>query len=74
MANSIKKNKKRKTVLVIGGPSGVGESTITKKIIERFPIFKRLVTATTRKPRLGEKNRVDYYFFSKNKFSYPAQS
>jgi guanylate kinase len=68
MANSIKKNKKRKTVLVIGGPSGVGESTITKKIIERFPIFKRLVTATTRKPRLGEKNRVDYYFFSKNKF------
>ncbi len=68
MVNTTEKHNKEKNILVIGGPSGVGESTITKEIIKRFPIFTRLVTATTRKPRLGEKDKVDYYFFSKDKF------
>lgn len=57
-----------KKILVIGGPTGVGESTITKEIIRKYSIFKRLVTATTRKPRLNEKNKKDYYFFSVKKF------
>ncbi len=61
-------NKKEKRVLVIAGPTGVGESTITHEIIKRYPIFKRLVTATTRNPRLNEKHGKDYYFFSKDKF------
>ena len=59
---------KQKKILVIAGPTGVGESTITKKIIKKYPIFKKLVTATTRKPRLNEKNKIDYYFFTKKKF------
>ncbi|MCG2701077.1 MAG: hypothetical protein V1825_03910 [Candidatus Falkowbacteria bacterium] len=58
----------QKRVLVIAGPTGVGESTITKKIIKQYPIFKRLITATTREPRLNEKNRKDYYFFSADRF------
>lgn len=57
-----------KRVLVIAGPSGVGESTITKEIIKKFPVFKRLVTATTRAPRLNEENTVDYYYFSVEEF------
>jgi guanylate kinase len=58
-----------KNALVIGGPTGVGESTVTKKIIEKYPNkFVRLVTATTRKPRPKEKNGVDYYFFTEKKF------
>jgi guanylate kinase len=57
-----------KKVLVIGGPTGSGESTITNEIIKRFPIFTRLVTATSRKTRSGEKDKTDYYFFSKEKF------
>ena len=57
-----------KRVLVIGGPTGSGESTITNAIIKRFPIFTRLVTATSRKPRNGEKDKIDYYFFSKEEF------
>lgn len=57
-----------KRVLIIAGPTGSGESTITKKIIIRFPIFTRLVTATTRVPRLNEKHGVDYYFFSPEEF------
>ncbi|MFH1822566.1 MAG: hypothetical protein ABH830_02595 [Patescibacteria group bacterium] len=60
--------KKQKKILVIAGPTGVGESTITKKIIKRYPVFTKLTTATTRKPRPGEKHGIDYYFFSKNKF------
>lgn len=58
----------QKRVLIIAGPTGVGESTVTKKIIENFPIFKRLVTATTRAPRLNEQEKVDYYFFDKERF------
>lgn len=57
-----------KNVLVIGGPTGSGESTITNEIIKRFPIFTRLVTATSRKTRSGEREKIDYYFFSKEKF------
>lgn len=58
----------QKRILIIAGPTGVGESTITKKIIKLFPVFKRLVTATTRLPRLNEEHAKDYYFFSEKKF------
>ncbi len=58
----------QKQVLVIAGPTGSGESTITKEIIKKFPIFTRLVTATTREPRLNEKDKEDYYFFSEENF------
>jgi len=61
-------NNNQKKILVIAGPTGVGESTVTKKIIEKFPIFTRLVTATTRQPRLNEKNGIDYYFFTEEEF------
>lgn len=57
-----------KKVLIIAGPTGSGESTITKEIIKRFPIFTRLVSATTRLPRLNEQDKVDYYFFSEEDF------
>lgn len=63
-----------KRVLVIGGPTGSGETTITNEIINRFPVFTRLVTATSRKPRNGEKNKIDYYFFSKEEFEKQIQN
>src|SRR3989338_3426118 len=50
------------------GPTGSGESAVTAEIIKRYPIFKRLVTATTRPPRLRERTGVDYYFFSAEEF------
>lgn len=59
-----------RNVVVIAGPSGSGESTITNEVIRRYPTRAvRLVTATTRPPRAGEKNGVDYYFFSKEEFA-----
>ena len=57
-----------KRVLVIGGPTGSGETTITNEIIKRYPVFTRLVTATSRKPRNNEQTKIDYYFFSKEDF------
>lgn len=57
-----------KQVLVVAGPTGSGESTITNAIIARFPRFTRLVTATTRPPRSGEEPNVHYYFFTKDEF------
>lgn len=57
-----------KKILIIAGPTGSGESTVTREVIKRFPIFVRLVSATTRKPRLNEKDKVDYYFFTEEDF------
>jgi len=64
----LKQKDNQKRILVIAGPTGVGESTVTKKIINKYPKFKRLVTATTRQSRYKEKNKVDYYFFTEEKF------
>lgn len=59
-----------KQIAVIAGPTGSGESTITNEIIKRYPRqVVRLVTATTRPPRRGEENGIDYYFFTKEDFS-----
>jgi guanylate kinase len=59
-----------KQIAVIAGPTGSGESTITNSIIRRYPRkVTRLVTATTRAPRKGEQNGVDYYFFNKEDFA-----
>lgn len=58
-----------KQVVVIAGPSGSGETTITNEIVRRFPgRVQRLVTATTRRPRADEKNGVDYYFITEEEF------
>jgi guanylate kinase len=58
----------KKRILAIGGPTTAGESTITNQLIKLYPKFRRLVTATTRQPRLNEKEKIDYYFFSEEEF------
>jgi guanylate kinase len=56
------------TLIIIGGPTGVGESTITREIIRLLPKTKRLITTTTRAPRGKEKDGRDYFFVSKKEF------
>jgi len=51
-------------ILVITGPSGVGKGTLIKGLLERVPGLELAVSATTRKPRDGEVNGVDYHFLS----------
>ncbi len=57
-----------KKIVVIAGPSGSGKNTIIRRIIERYPTAKQLVTATTRAPRAGEVDGVDYHFFTVERF------
>jgi guanylate kinase len=55
-------------VLVITGPSGVGKGTLIRALLDRFPRFRLSVSATTRAPRPGETDGVDYHFLSDEEF------
>jgi guanylate kinase len=55
-------------ILVITGPSGVGKGTLIKGLLERVPGLELAVSATTRKPRAGEVNGVDYHYLSAEDF------
>ena len=55
-------------LFVISGPSGAGKSTITKKIISLKDNLFLSTSVTTRKPRIGEIDGKDYYFYTKEKF------
>ncbi|MGB9695019.1 MAG: guanylate kinase [Caldisericaceae bacterium] len=55
-------------IIIVSGPSGVGKGTVVKEIGKRLSDLKIGITCTTRKPRVGEKNGVDYYFVSEEEF------
>ena len=56
--------------IVLSGPSGVGKSTILKRLMAEFPnSFGFSVSHTSRNPREGEKNGVDYHFSDKETVS-----
>jgi guanylate kinase len=54
--------------LVITGPSGVGKGTLIRLLLDRFPRMALSVSATTRDPRPGEEDGVDYRFLPPEKF------
>jgi guanylate kinase len=56
-------------LIVLSGPSGVGKSTVLKRLLARHSDGLRLsVSATTRPPRPGEIDGVDYFFLSNEEF------
>jgi guanylate kinase len=55
-------------VFVITGPSGVGKGTLIRGLMEREPRLELSVSATTREPRPGERDGVDYHFLSREEF------
>ena len=59
--------KKKGRLVVVSGPSGVGKGTVLEKVLEN-PDFVYSVSATTRKPREGEKHGVNYFFITKDEF------
>ena len=55
-------------MVILSSPSGVGKTTLTKKIQQKYPNFKISVSHTTRPPRSNEVDGVDYHFVSKDNF------
>ena len=55
-------------VLVITGPSGVGKGTLIRGVMERIPELALSVSATTRAPRPGERDGIDYHFLTPAEF------
>ena len=57
-----------KKLFVISGSSGVGKGTVLKGFLERNPEFMLSISCTTRTPRPGEIDGVNYFFISKDEF------
>lgn len=57
-----------KKLYVISGSSGVGKGTVLKGFLDRNPSFMLSVSCTTRKPREGEVDGINYFFLSKEEF------
>lgn len=55
-------------IIVVSGPSGVGKSTIVKRVLEHRSDIRPSVSMTTRDPRGDERDGVDYYFLSEDDF------
>ena len=61
--------KKHGNLIVISGPSGVGKSTLIKRVREELTDLQFSVSCTTRAPRQGEVDGRDYYFLSDEEFA-----
>ena len=61
--------KNQKKLIILTGPSGVGKGTVVKEILGKDKNIWLSISATTRKPRDGEKEGENYYFLNKEKFT-----
>ena len=55
-------------LVVVSGPSGVGKSTVVAEVLRRCPSVWLSVSATTRQPRPGETDGVEYTFHTRESF------
>jgi guanylate kinase len=55
-------------IYILSGPSGVGKTTLRRRILSRYQEMVYSVSHTTRRPRPGEKEGTDYYFIEKTGF------
>jgi len=55
-------------LILISAPSGAGKTTLVNLLLKAQPKMQRVITCTTRAPRVGEKDGVDYYFLDAESF------
>lgn len=55
-------------LIIVSGPSGAGKGTVLAEVFKTNPRLKYSVSATTREPRPGEENGVQYFFISQEDF------
>ncbi len=55
-------------LIVISAPSGAGKTTLLRKVMERVENIAFSISHTTRSPRLGEQNGIDYHFVDRAEF------
>ena len=60
--------KNQKKLIILTGPSGVGKGTVVKEILSKDKNIWLSISATTRKPREGEKEGENYYFLNQENF------
>lgn len=60
---------RRGLMLVLSSPSGAGKTTISRALLERDPNIEMSVSVTTRPPRPGERDGVDYRFIDQDRFT-----
>lgn len=56
--------------IIISAPSGTGKNAIIRELLKIFSSSTRFITTTTRDPRPGEKQSVDYHFVTKEEFEH----
>ncbi len=59
---------RRGILIIISSPSGAGKTTLARRLLGEFPSLSFSVSYTTRPPRVGERDGVDYYFVSPDEF------
>mgnify|MGYP000641206740 FL=1 len=59
---------KKGAILILSGPSGCGKSTLLKEVYKDIDDYYFSISTTTRAPRVGETNGVDYFFVTKEEF------
>ncbi|MCS7203434.1 MAG: guanylate kinase [Thermodesulfovibrio sp.] len=64
----IKKTMNKEIIFIISAPSGTGKTTICKELVKLVSNLKMSISYTTRQPRQGEKNGIDYYFVDRETF------
>jgi guanylate kinase len=55
-------------LFILSAPSGAGKTTISRKAVAEIPGLEMSVSATTRAPRPGERDGIDYHFLTKQEF------
>ncbi len=72
--SNLKNIKQKGRVFVVSAPSGAGKTTLCRRILDKFDFLSYSISHTTRLPRNGEENGVDYFFITKDEFEEKIRS